>query len=176
MSTLNLGLQSVGLMRQAGSEEFEADGARCNSLQDLRKAGERKPQFRIEALDSVAPVKVLLNQVFQCQQLKNRSIQVSTAVPQSDIDSLWHSLSNVFTNECPNPHQVTKKSSLHNLPELVQFMSHCCRLRHYFFEVKKCGEKFCKLCKPVRLPEEIFKQIKLLAPEPQGMAGGKSAQ
>ena len=35
MSTLNLGLQCVGLMRQAGSEEFEADGAWCDSLQDL---------------------------------------------------------------------------------------------------------------------------------------------
>ena len=41
MSTLNLGLQSVGLMRKAESESFEESAARCNSLTDLCKVGDR---------------------------------------------------------------------------------------------------------------------------------------
>ena len=35
MSTLNLGLQSVGLMRQKMDDDFEKDAQQCNSLKDL---------------------------------------------------------------------------------------------------------------------------------------------
>ena len=39
-------------------------------------------------------------------------------------------------------------------------MDHCCRRRHYFFEIKKCGKDGCEICKPTRLSQEIFEQIK----------------
>ena len=45
-------------------------------------------------------------------------------------------------------------------PVLKDFISHCCRQRHYFFEVKKCGKDDCSLCLPVRLPKEEFEKIK----------------
>ena len=80
-------------MRQAGDETFEDTVSGCKNLQDLRKAAEKKPEFRTEALDSVAPVKILLSQVFERLQLKEKSIQMSVAAPQPDIDSLWQSLS-----------------------------------------------------------------------------------
>ena len=43
---------------------------------------------------------------------------------------------------------------------LNTFMSHCCRERHYFFEIKKCGEEDCQICFPVRSSPEEFAKIK----------------
>jgi hypothetical protein len=46
-------------------------------------------------------------------------------------------------------------------------MDHCCCRHHYFFEIKKCGKDGCDICKPVRLPQEVFQQIKPFPnPEP----------
>ena len=46
MSTLNLGLQCVGLMMKEGNEIFERKASKCNSLKDLRKAPDRCPDFK----------------------------------------------------------------------------------------------------------------------------------
>lgn len=65
MSTLNLGLQCVGLEQHAGDERFEGEVKDCNTMKDLRKAAKKHPELSEEALDSVAPVKTLLSGVFQ---------------------------------------------------------------------------------------------------------------
>jgi hypothetical protein len=44
-------------------------------------------------------------------------------------------------------------------------MDHCCKKRQYFFEIKKCGEVECTICKPIRSDPEIFKELKGL-PDP----------
>lgn len=44
-------------------------------------------------------------------------------------------------------------------------MDHCCQKRQYFFEIKKCGEIECAICKPIRSDPEIFKELKEL-PDP----------
>lgn len=59
-STLSLGLQSVGLIREEMDSEFEAESAKCNSLKYLRNAASHYPDFQATALDSVSHVKVLL--------------------------------------------------------------------------------------------------------------------
>lgn len=41
MSTLNLGMQCVGLMRAKGSEEYEDLAKKCNSLAELRNAAQK---------------------------------------------------------------------------------------------------------------------------------------
>ena len=60
MSTPNLVLQCVGLMREKGDDEFEAEAKKCTSLTTLRDAAKRQPEFRTAALDSIAHVKLLL--------------------------------------------------------------------------------------------------------------------
>ena len=47
-------------------------------------------------------------------------------------------------------------------PKLKKFLSHCCHQRHYFFEVKKCGENSRQICAPtcIRVPVETFHKIK----------------
>lgn len=47
MSTLNLGLQCIGLMREKGDSDFETEAAKCNSLVALRDAAERVPNFSV---------------------------------------------------------------------------------------------------------------------------------
>lgn len=43
MSTLNLGLQYVGLEQHAGDEKFESEVKDCNTMKALRKAAENCP-------------------------------------------------------------------------------------------------------------------------------------
>ena len=44
-------------------------------------------------------------------------------------------------------------------------MDHCCQKRQYFFEIKKCGEAECLICKPIRSDPENFKELRGL-PDP----------
>ena len=37
----------------------------------------------------------------------------------------------------------TKKKDIENKLKLKAFYQHCCRSRHYFFSIKKCGEENC---------------------------------
>ena len=57
-------------------------------------------------------------------------------------------------------------SCLENLPDLPKFMDYCCRRRHHFFEIKQCGKDGCEFCKPHRLSQEIFEQVKPF-PDPE---------
>ena len=105
MSTLNIGLQAVGLMRKAGDDVFEKQAAACKSLKDLREAAKKNSEFHDGVADSVAPVKVLLSQVFGRLQLKGEKIEASEAATQSDIDNLWQLISG-FETTCPSQEDV----------------------------------------------------------------------
>jgi len=47
----------------------------------------------------------------------------------------------------------------------VAFLRHCCVVRHYSFQIKKCGLDTCSICKPVRLSKESFLKLHYL-PDP----------
>lgn len=92
MSTLNLGLQCIGLMREEGDPDFESEAAKCNSLASLRDAAERMPNFKSSALDSVAHVKSLLAMLVQRLELKGKKFCSFTAASDNDIDTMWSEL------------------------------------------------------------------------------------
>ena len=87
MSTLNLGMQCVDLMRRQGSAKYE-EAKKCKSLADLRKAKQSYPAFQEESLDSMAPVKILLADLFQRLELKKK-FEVGVAASGSDIEEMW---------------------------------------------------------------------------------------
>ena len=89
MSTLNLGMQCVGLMRRQGSAKYEEEAKKCKSLADLRKAKQSYPAFQEESLDSMAPVKILLADLFQRLELKKKKFEVRVAASGSDIEEMW---------------------------------------------------------------------------------------
>ena len=68
----NLGLQSVGLMREKMTPDLEAVMGRCNNMQDVRQAAKDYPSFKDAFQDSIEPVKVLLASVFQRLKLKDQ--------------------------------------------------------------------------------------------------------
>ena len=50
----------------------------------------------------------------------------------------------------------TRKAPLSSHPSLKDFLDHCCQQRHHSFCIKKCGDANCNICKPPRLPLDIF--------------------
>ena len=163
MSTLNLGLQCVGLMREKMDEEFETEAAKCKSLRDLRDCSKRIPDFKSTALDTVAHVKSLLVMLLGRLELKGKKFSAFPAASETDIDSMWDELlaidSTVERNESLTNKNITSKQGL------AAFLEHCCTRHHYCFQIKKCGSDSCDICKPVRLPKDTFAKIHLL-PDP----------
>lgn len=91
MSILNLGLQCVGLMRKKMEDTFESEASKCKSL----KAAKRRSGFREEAIDSVSHVKVLLTQIFERLQLKEKKFTVFNTASLQSIEELWRELQSV---------------------------------------------------------------------------------
>ena len=131
----------------------------CNTMKDLWKAAKKHPELREEALDSVAPVKALLTGVFQRFQLKDKSVQVSPAATEEQLASIWESIL-CIDSSCSEPNCLRRKSDLNQARKVKEFLSYCTRECHSFFELKKCGEEQCTICKPVQLSKEVFEQIK----------------
>ena len=56
----------------------------------------------------------------------------------------------------------TTKKAIENLVNLKHFMKHYCICSHYAFQIKKCGEVECTICKPVKMDPDIFSTIHYL--------------
>lgn len=163
MSTLNLGLQSVGLMRSQQSEDIEGDMKKCSSLKDLRAMARRKPDFGSAVSDSLSQPKVLLSQIFPRLKLKDENFIMATAAKEEMIEDMWLLLQEIepTLSSC----EPLRKHSIQSKPQLKAFLDHCCVKRKYVFQIKKCGSSTCTICKPPHLPSDIFEQIKFL-PDP----------
>ena len=72
MSLLNMGLQSVGLMRRKMSDKDEAAISACNSLNELRQVASKHPRLKESCIDSIEPVK---HDIFGRIQLKGKNIE-----------------------------------------------------------------------------------------------------
>ena len=69
------------------SAEYEACIRNLNNLSQIRSSAEKKPFIKTEALDSVVPPKLILTDVFQRLQLKEKNIEVFTPATDDDISS-----------------------------------------------------------------------------------------
>ena len=162
MSILNLGLQSVGLMREQGSEQAEQSLKNCNNLTQIRAAVANNSNLAGEISDPIEPVKILLSDIFQRLHLKDKAVKVSPSATQTRMEELNKNLDAI---EEVSLTEKTPKSILKKLPKLAAFIDHCCQSRHYSFCIKKCGEPTCEVCQPVRLPSQVFKSLHFL-PDP----------
>lgn len=167
MSILNLGLQSVGLMRTEMSPEYEACIKNLKSLSQVRSMAEKKSFVRDETVDSVQSAKVLLSEVFQRLQLKEKNFEVFTPASLSDIGSFSETIKLLDSTASLD---ITK-ASMTEYQGIKRFYDHCCQVRHYSFCIKKCGQDSCSLCKPVRMPRDMFDQISFL-PDPVPQSDG----
>ncbi len=157
MSTLNLGLQCVGLMREKMDDTFESEASKCNGPKELRNATSRRSNFREEALDSVSQVKALLAHTFRRLQVKGKKFTVFNAASTASIEAMWVKLQSVDST-LSSGESVTK-STLKTKPALQKFLAHCCIQCKYMFQVKKCGSLTCSMCKPPQLPADVFNRL-----------------
>lgn len=86
--------------------------------------------------------------------------QKHPGVTSSSRGTVGKHLGVCIDSSCSEPNCLRRKSDLKQAPKVKEFLSHCTRERHYFFEIKKCGEEQCTVCKSVRLSKEVFEQIK----------------
>ena len=156
MSLLNIGLQSVGVMRQKMSNEMEQAIHGAKSMTDVRNVAEKKPNLKESFLASVKPAILLLSETLSRLELKGRQFKITGSLSEVDIGSLFSHIHSVDP-EVARSH--TEKRHLSSLPSLKSFLGHCCQTRQYFFSIRKCGRTDCNMCKPPRLPPDVFCQL-----------------
>ena len=131
MSVLNLGMQSVGLVRRQLNEEVETEIQRCTTMSQIRELALKKPSIKESLLDSVSPVKVTLADIAQRLELKRKKFSVGTAASEAEISDLWSQLKEIDPEFDLSPtDKIPRKKVTQNLQA---FLKHCCRERHYFF-------------------------------------------
>ena len=163
MSIVNLGLQCVGMMRSEMSPENEASILHCNNTSQLREVGKKKTEIIQAVQDSLEPVKILLTDIMHRLKLNSKRFSMFTAATDLHMKTRRLELEQIDKSlEFDGKH---RKKDLKNFPSLVQFLSHCCQVRHNSFTIKKCGVSSCRLCKPVRMAREIFDDHSVL-PDP----------
>ena len=128
MSIVNLGLQCVGPARGEMSEEHEQLVAKANG-----KLSQKHPDLKEAVVDSVASAKIRLSEVLGRLQLKGENFNVFVPATQGDIDICWSSIKCIDDTITPS----LTKATLPNHPNIQRFMDHCCRKRHYSFEISQ---------------------------------------
>ena len=68
------------------------EAEKCNSMKALRAVAERNPPFRDAALDSIAPVKIVLTYIAKRLELKGKKFSVFTAASPEELDDAWTAL------------------------------------------------------------------------------------
>ena len=82
------------------------------------------------------------------------TINVFQSASNEEISEFWSAMMSVDATM----EQETKynSSNLSKCTHLCAFMPHYCQIEHYTFDILKCGEELCSICKPVRLPSHVF--------------------
>lgn len=132
MAILNLGMQCVGLMRQEMPEELEKEAKKCNSMADLRRIAQNKPELVAASSDSISPVKILLSDVCHRLELKSKKFQLVSSATPAEIDDFWTAVLSIDDTLRSASDTYTKKT-VADSPQLKNFLDHCCRIRHYIW-------------------------------------------
>ena len=108
----------------------------CNSVGEIRRVAAQNSLCE-ELLDSIEPVKVLLTKITERLQLKDKKFKVIQSASRELLAKVWSCLN----QRDPDFNlSYTDKISVKVLtPNFKKFLNHCCCQRHYFFEVRKCG-------------------------------------
>lgn len=169
MLILNLGLQSVGLARRQLSDELEKSVENCNNLGQLRELAQKNPAVKEAVLDAISPAKITLTSISQRLELKSRKFVVDVAASDQEIDNLWSQLKEINEEfELGHSDKIPRRKVKVGLEA---FLKHCCRERHYFFEIKKCGKNACSIYKLPRLPPDTFTKLQHF-PDPMPKSDG----
>ena len=73
----------------------------------------------------------LLTDIMYRLKGKDKPFSVLSAASESDMKELWLELEEIDQSLLFN--EKHRKKDIPNFPQLVQFLSHCCQVRHYSF-------------------------------------------
>ena len=146
MSIVNLGLQSVGVMRAKVEENVEKAISKCSGLKTIR--AECAP-YKEDIKQSLLPTKELISDVLSRLQLKSKKFKTFNSASDEEIAALWELLHKI-------DHSLSVDVGVSTC-SLVQFISHCCTFRKYSLTIKKCGLSGCTICTPVKMDPQVFK-------------------
>ena len=143
-------------MRAEMDEEFEEIMKHCNLMEDIRNKVEKESQLKEQLLNSLHPTIELMENLIKRLELKEEPFGTFKAASDEEITALWNSL--LLIDESLTTEDNSKKS-IQNKFKFLEFYNHCCRSRHYFFEIKKCGLLDCHICKPIRCDSETWLKV-----------------
>ena len=145
------------------SDEFEKEVSKCSSLTDLRqRLFERKEDVK----RSLSPVKSTLHSIFTRLIFHDKTFQVYESASEREINEFWTSL--IALDSTIEEGSIFRKETINQHPSICDFLRHCCQASHYTFDILKCGNLDCTICKPPRLPRATFNNLKHI-PHPTPM-------
>ena len=92
MSILNQGLQCIGLMRKKGAEHIEDELKNASTMKEIRALAENDPEIKTALLNSLAPVKDLMNEIFRRLNLKGQFFKTFDGATDDEIINLFSEL------------------------------------------------------------------------------------
>lgn len=104
----------------------------------------------------------LLTDIVQRLELKGKKCSAFSGATEEDIENFWEVLQTVDSTLTL---EETIKKAIKGKKDLEAFLDYCCVGRHYSFSIKKCGKDDCSICKPVRMPNDVFQTLRHL-PDP----------
>ena len=117
MSVVNLGLHSVGLMRKEMNSDAEKALKNCNSLKQIRSAGEK---YKTEIAENIQQPIDLVSDIMRTLKLKGMHFEVEPACSEYELEAFWEillqvdpTLSQDDTSSLPN--SLLSDASLHFL-------------------------------------------------------------
>ena len=115
---LNIGLQSIGLMRSPMSEGYENLMKSSSSMNAIRKEAEANPMLQDALHDSLESVKLLMSTTFQRLVLKDVPYE---AASQHQMSGLWNCVGDMNPKLKPD---MKAKKDISGCPDLKAFIDH----------------------------------------------------
>lgn len=161
MSTLNLALQNVSLMRDSMGDPQERAIKYKNTIGAIRSAVDDYPELEPALLKSTSSVISLLEERFARMKLKGKPIKIRPAATTDDIVDNFDAVHFIDNSLVMGKLQ---QENLKDASDLKAFMNEHCHSSHYLFQVKKCAKESCLHCSnhPVRLPQAEFENLKFI--------------
>src|SRR6266540_392748 len=114
MLILNLGLQSVGLMRTKMNDQSEKLMSKCDTMNEIRKIAEENFTLKGDLIASLQALIGLLRDVFNRQSLKDDPFKTFTAASETEIKRFWETIQLVddsITYEDRTAEQIKRRVS-----------------------------------------------------------------
>ncbi|CAG8633361.1 11116_t:CDS:2 [Ambispora leptoticha] len=140
MSILNLGLQSVGLMRTKMNDQSEKLISKVGTMNDIRKTAKENNGFKEDLIESLKTPISMIRDMFSRQSLKNEPFETFNAASEIEMEKLWETILLLDDNV---PYENFTAADIN----------------------QKCGESSCTICRPPRCSQEEFEQLHCL-PDP----------